>query len=178
MREDTRSQLFSCPEGGYGFRSLTIFSLGSGAIRSSPGTDPTAAGPTHQGSCSSWQGLGAPAPPAGPIGQCEGRSLPPDPGERPRADLPPRRPQDSTGCYQRELSPKGSWEGSSWDSPSVWNQRSWQSWRVRRKQPRHSRISFSHLRGVISIWTSWLWISAPTHSCCVTLEKLLNLSAP
>lgn len=55
---------------------------GEGAIRSSSGIDPTAAGPNNQGSCSSWEGLGAPAPPAGPISQCEGDSLSPDPGAR------------------------------------------------------------------------------------------------
>lgn len=76
-----RVPLFSLPGAGCGFRSLPTFPLGVGAARSSPGVDQAAAEPNNQGGRGSREGLGTPAPPAGPTGQREGHSLSPDSGE-------------------------------------------------------------------------------------------------
>lgn len=87
---------FFPPGARSGFKSLPTFPLGAGTARSSPGVDQAAAGPNNQGGCSSWEGLGAPAPPAGPTGQCEGRSLSPDPGEHLGRGM---RSQEASGLY-------------------------------------------------------------------------------
>uniref|UniRef100_M0QXJ3 Pleckstrin homology domain containing A4 n=1 Tax=Homo sapiens TaxID=9606 RepID=M0QXJ3_HUMAN len=55
---------------------------GEGATRSSSGVDPATAGPSHQGGWGSREGLGSPAPLAGPAGQCEGHPLSLDSGAR------------------------------------------------------------------------------------------------
>ncbi|XP_076790124.1 pleckstrin homology domain-containing family A member 4 isoform X3 [Arvicanthis niloticus] len=55
---------------------------GEGAARGRLGADPAAAGPSYQGGCSFWEGLGSPAPSAGPAGECEGCSVSPGSGAR------------------------------------------------------------------------------------------------
>lgn len=73
------------------------FLLCTGAARSSPGVDQAAVGPSDQGGCSSFEELGAPAPSAGPTGQCEGHSLSLDPGKCLERGVPS---QEAPGLYR------------------------------------------------------------------------------
>lgn len=67
----------ACP---LGFRS-PIAVVCAGAAGGSFGADPAAAGPSYQGGCSFREGLGSPAPSAGPAGEREGCSVSPGSGE-------------------------------------------------------------------------------------------------
>lgn len=81
MPQDGGGHRCSLPGAECGVRSLTTFHLGAGAAGGGLGIDPAAAEPNDQGGGGPRAGLGPPAPPAGPTGQCEGGSLSPDPGE-------------------------------------------------------------------------------------------------